>query len=314
MLDRMNRKDNLPAGFIPVMITPFHEDGSIDYGTLQHLVDFYISAGSAGLFANCLSSEMFELSEKERLELVEHVIRFTDGRVPVVATGSFGDSLVEMADFSKKIYDLGVDAVILLSNVFATQDESEEQFFERFEQFCVLTPGIPLGLYECPVPYKRILSPDLLAKVVRTGRLVYHKDTCLNLSEIQAKLKNVGDVRFGLYDAYMPHARESLEAGARGLSCIQGNYFPELIVRFCDWVASGAHPEKVEQLQQFFTKHMELMHQAYPIAAKYVLQKSGLQISLTTRRLVGELSENQKIELDNLWNEAQQLLEQMIER
>jgi 4-hydroxy-tetrahydrodipicolinate synthase len=53
-------------GFIPVMLTPFKNNGAIDYDALTKLTEFYLEAGAAGLFANCLSSEMYELEPDER--------------------------------------------------------------------------------------------------------------------------------------------------------------------------------------------------------------------------------------------------------
>mgnify|MGYP003347377270 FL=1 len=83
--------------FVPVMITPYHEDGQIDFDHLSRLTDFYLAAGAKGLFANCLSSEMYSLSPEERLALAEHVVKRVKGKVPVVACGSFGDTLEEKA-------------------------------------------------------------------------------------------------------------------------------------------------------------------------------------------------------------------------
>ncbi|HEY5509690.1 MAG TPA: dihydrodipicolinate synthase family protein [Prolixibacteraceae bacterium] len=57
--------------FIPVMLTPFKDNGEIDFNSLT---EFYIKSGASGLFSNCLSSEMFELTEQERLQVVKHVV------------------------------------------------------------------------------------------------------------------------------------------------------------------------------------------------------------------------------------------------
>ena len=79
----------LPRGFIPVMLTPFNDDLSVDYSTLRSLCDYYIEQGAVGLFANCLSSEMYEMSDEERLAVIKTVVDQTAGRVSVVATGTF---------------------------------------------------------------------------------------------------------------------------------------------------------------------------------------------------------------------------------
>ena len=73
----------------PVMLTPFKKDGSIDFDGLRLLTEFYIETGSNGLFANCLSSEMFQLSEEERIQITETVVKQAAGRQGVVSTGTF---------------------------------------------------------------------------------------------------------------------------------------------------------------------------------------------------------------------------------
>ena len=230
----------LPEGFIPVMLTPFTANLQVDYPGLRRLTEFYLEAGAVGLFANCLSSEMYELSAEERLEVIDTVVKQVAGRVPVVATGTMGGSIPEMAEFSKQVYALGVDAVIILNNQFVTEDETDDLFLERMQEWLGLTPGIPFGIYECPVPYKRLVSIPVLEHLLATGRLVYHKDTSLKIDEVRAKIKAGENNVFGLYDAYIEHAIDSLKSGAKGLSCIQGNYFPDLIVKLCAAPESAA--------------------------------------------------------------------------
>lgn len=277
----------LKKGFVPVMLTPFEQNGEIDYEALRRLTGFYLDAGASGLFANCLSSEMYELSGRERLRIIEQIVHDVKGAVPVVATGSFGSSTAEQADFIKKVYDKGVDAVILITGLLANARESSAVFEERVEELLDLTPGIPVGFYECPVPYKRILSPEQLGRFVKTGRVIYHKDTSLDIKSIRGKLKAAAGHPFGLYDAYMGHAVLSLKAGAAGLSCIQGNFFPELVVWLCDHYGAAGREREVEEVQQFFNDHMDVMHEVYPVVAKYFLQKRGFAISAFTRRQVG---------------------------
>ncbi|WP_026712886.1 dihydrodipicolinate synthase family protein [Flavobacterium daejeonense] len=292
--------NKLKKGFIPVMLTPFHNDGSIDYKTLTALTEMYLKSGVTGLFANCLSSEMFELSDAERIQLTKHVVDIVDGQVPIVATGTFEGTIAEQADFSKKIYGTGIDAVILISGLLAKENDSDAVFESNVHQFLDLTPGIPTGFYECPVPYKRVLSAAQLEDFVNTGRVIYHKDTCLDINQIKAKLSVIKNPDFGLYDAYMVHAIESLKAGSAGLSCIQGNFFPELIVWICDNYNDPTKADELAAVQQFLESNMGVMHEVYPIVAKYTLQKRGLPISNFTRREVGDFTPIVKNAVDKL--------------
>ncbi|HTM97815.1 MAG TPA: dihydrodipicolinate synthase family protein [Pedobacter sp.] len=279
--------ENSQKGFIPVMLTPFSSNGNIDYKALTQLTEIYLQAGAAGLFANCLSSEMFELSDLERIQAIKHVINVVGGEVPVIATGTFGGPISKQADFVKRVNEVGVEAVIAISSLLAAGQESDEIFennvFELFRQ----TDHIPLGFYECPVPYKRVLKPKQLQQFVQTGRVIYHKDTSLDLSQVKEKISLTKGHKFGLYDAYMVHAVDSLKAGSAGLSCIQGNYFPELIVWLCDHYNDISLTEEVAIVQQFIIDNMDVMHNVYPVVSKYFLQKRGLNISTFTRREVG---------------------------
>ncbi len=297
-------KKRMEKKFIPVMLTPFKDSGEIDFRGLTRLTELYLQAGAKGLFANCQSSEMFQLSDEERLKIVEHTIQKANGKVPVVAVGNFGATISEQADFVHKIYDTGVKAVIIVTGLIAEENESDKVFDERIFELFNLTGNIPLGFYECPEPYKRVLSAEQLEKFVATGRIIYHKDTCLNIEMIKEKLKATNGVdSFGLYDAYAVNAVASLEAGAAGLSCIQGNFFPELIVWLCDHFDDINANGNVSRVQQFLTDHMEVIHYAYPVVAKYYLQKRGLPISTFTRTHTETFTSGVKEKVDCLFDE-----------
>lgn len=294
----MNKSEK---GFIPVMLTPFKDNGEIDFDGLTKLSELYIEAGAVGLFANCLSSEMFELTEQERLKLVVHVVKAAQGIVPVVATGTFGGPILQQADFVKQIYDCGVEAVIGITGLLAEAEDADEVFDENVARLLDLTEKVPMGFYECPVPYKRLISPKQLGNLVSTGRVTYHKDTCLDIDQVKAKIAATAGHKFGLYDAYMVHAVESLKAGASGLSCIQGNFFPELVVWLCNHYNNIDLADEVASVQQFFIDHMDVMHHVYPTVAKYYLQKRRLNISTFTRRNdVGDFDAKVKTDVDVL--------------
>jgi len=299
-------------GFIPVMLTPFRNNGDIDYDILTQLTELYLKAGAAGLFANCLSSEMFELEDNEKLQAIKHIIKVVDGAVPVVATGTFGGAISKQADFVKKVHDTGTQAVIILNSLLATKEETDEVFNQRVFDLFDQTDNIPLGFYECPVPYKRLLSPQQLIDFVATGRVIYHKDTCLDINIVKQKLEaGKANPDFGLYDAYMAHAVETLKAGSAGLSCIQGNFFPELIVWLCDNYADESKLHEVAALQKFLIDNMDVMHNVYPIIAKYWLTKRGLNISTITRRSVGVFTPTTRKEIEHLYGDYTALKNQI---
>jgi 4-hydroxy-tetrahydrodipicolinate synthase len=192
--------------------------------------------------------------------------------------------------------------------LLAKENEPDDIFTENVFELLKQTDQIPLGFYECPVPYKRLIKPTQLADFVATGRVIYHKDTCLDLNQIKEKLALTKGHEFGLYDAYMGHAVESLKAGSAGLSCIQGNYFPELIVWLCDNYNNADLAPEVAKVQQFLIDNMDVMHNVYPVVSKYFLQKRGLNISTFTRRKVGSFTPAIVKEVENLFDNYMALL------
>jgi 4-hydroxy-tetrahydrodipicolinate synthase len=99
-------------------------------------------------------------------------LKVANGKMPVVAVGNFGKTIAGQVDFINKIYDTGVKAVIIVTSLVAKENEIfDERIFELFN----LTGKIPLGFYECPEPYKRVLTAEQLKKFVATGKIIYHK-------------------------------------------------------------------------------------------------------------------------------------------
>lgn len=290
--------------FVPVMITPFDLKANIDFEAVNTLIDFYLQAGVKGIFANCLSSEMFSISESERLQLTKHIVDYVNGRVPIVATGSFGLTLEDKADFTKRIYDTGVDAVILITGHYAKVEDEDEQLLRNFEKMFALTGNIPLGMYECPAPYKRIIRPEVFRQLLQADRLIYHKDTSITHENVKAKLEILEQVpnRLEFYDAHTPNAVYSMQQGAVGMSSISGNFYPEVLVWMVENARNPDQQDNVQWLQQELSAVDPMIHVAYPMSAKYFLQKRGLPVRTISRAYALHLTPEQKKEVDALYD------------
>jgi 4-hydroxy-tetrahydrodipicolinate synthase len=288
--------------FVPVMVTPYHSSLKIDFDALSKLIDFYQACGVKGLFANCLSSEMYHLDNEERLALAKHVVNHVNGAMPVVATGSFGQTIEDRADFTQKMSDTGVDAVILITSHFANKEDNDTILIQNLEKFMALTGNISLGTYECPSPYKRIITPEVLRYLLSTNRLIYHKDTTIDLAKIKVKLDMAKDSKLEFYDAHSPNAMASLQMGAKGISSIAGNFYPELFVWMCKHASNPGKQEDVKWLQSELTRVDSIISQGYPTSAKYFLQKRGVPIEPICRTTKAPLTSPQKQALDEIYS------------
>ncbi len=269
------------GGNWPVMLTPFNQDKSIDWTSLDNLIEWYLDEGSKGLFAVCQSSEMYSLDNKERIAIAKRVVERVAGRVPVIATGTFSRDINTQADFIKKMYDTGVEAVVALTNHLAKQKEPESVWIDNAQALLEKTDNISLGMYECPLPYKRLIPKDTMAWAASTGRFYWSKDTSEDLNQIQEKLKVNKGSHLSLYNAHTASLLESLKIGAFGFSGIASNFFPKLYSWMCDnWEND---PQTAKDLQQFLTWGQAFVDYKYPMSAKQYLVLNGVIEHITTR-------------------------------
>lgn len=288
--------------FVPVMITPFKSDLKIDYDKVSMLTDFYLAAGAKGFFANCLSSEMFFMNDQERIGLTRHVVDYAGSKVPVVSTGSFGDTLENKVTFAKQIRDTGADGVILISGHFAAASESDTVLMENFEQFLSRTGDMKVGTYECPVPYKRLISPAVFKSLVSNRRFIYHKDTSEDIKNIKVKLKIARGTQLEFYNAHTASAAESLQRGGRGMSPISGNFYPEILTWLCKYAGDPSKSTDVAWIQSEIARTEPLISRYYPLSSKYFLRKRGLPVELVCRSKAKSIPAEQMKVLDDTYH------------
>jgi len=261
----------LPRGIYPVMLTPFKEDGAVDYGCLEVLSQWYLDSGSAGLFPVAQSGEMYNLTNEERLECARVVKKAAGDRGPVLASGTFEGTIETQAAFVNEMGKI-VDAVVVLVSMLATKEESNEVWLERCKKLIELTPGVPLGLYECPAPYHRLLTPEMLTWISSTGRFVWIKDTSRQNDLITAKitsLKTVKDSPFRWYNGNVTTLLHSLKAGSDGYGGVSANFYPWMHAWLC--ANFDKEPEKAVKVQRFLTVAEALVKTKYPASAKVYL-------------------------------------------
>ncbi|GFZ96637.1 dihydrodipicolinate synthase family protein [Paenibacillus marchantiophytorum] len=268
-------KKQIPTGVWPTMITPFTESNEIDYAALERLINWYIGHGVDGLFAVCQSSEMFFLSLEERVQLARFVKEKAAGRVPVIASGHIADSYEDQAQELKAMADTGIDALVLITNRLALEGEMDDTWKLNLDNLLKEIPQeLPLGFYECPSPYKRIISPEALKWCAETGRFLFLKDTSCDTHNMKMKLEAVQGTGLHIYNANTATLLETLKLGVTGYSGVMANFHPELYV----WLMKYGEekPEEAENLISFLSMASLIEKQLYPVNAKYYLMLEGV--------------------------------------
>lgn len=273
--------ETISNGVWPVMITPYTEDDKIDYDGVLEILEWYSSQNVAGVFAVCQSSEMFYLSREERISLAEFVIKNIPKGMGVIASGHVGKNMEEQIDDAQRIIDFGVDSYVFISNQFASQNESEDVAKKNIDKLISSISAESFGIYECPMPYKRLISPELLKWCADTGRFTFLKDTCCSVPELKAKLEAVEGSNLKVYNANAATLLDSLKLGAAGYSGVMANFHADLYVWLCD--NFGKSPEKALSVQNILGLASVIECQMYPVNAKYHMQLEGVNINLFSR-------------------------------
>ena len=288
----------MPEGVWPVMLTAFTPEGAIDWRGIDALTDWYIDSGVSGLFAVCQSSEMYHLTDAERLQLAGHVAKRAGGRVPVVAGGTFEGTVVQQAAFVNQMGGTGVDGVVVIVCQMAGQDQPDSVWQANVEQLLHETGDVPLGLYECPGPYHRLLSPELIGWCGATGRFLFTKDTACEMGPIVRKIAAVKDTRLRFFNANVATLLDSLKAGGDGFCGTAANFFPELFVWLCRHFE--AEPEAAADLHRFLSVAQRVVAHKYKASAKKYLAMQGMPIEAICRDAEVSFREDDLLTLTHL--------------
>ena len=272
--------NSFPGGVWPVMLTPYTSENKIDYDALKNLIEWYINQGASGLFSVCQSSEMFQLSLQERVEIARFVKEKTANRIPVIASGHISESLNEQINELNLIANTGVDAVILITNRLAKQEESDIVWMKNLEKLLQAIPSkIKLGFYECPYPYKRVLSKEITKWCADSGRFYFLKDTSCDTKSITEKLNVCKDSNLKIYNANTATLLESLKLGCAGYSGVMANMQCKLYEK----LTRDFDKENLLDLSDELTLCALIEYQCYPVNAKYYLQTEGIKNQILCR-------------------------------
>lgn len=202
------------SGVYPIVNTPFHPDGSVDYASQDRLVDHLLDQGAhgLGLFGN--ASEGYTLSSGERIELMRRIAKRVNNRVPLVASsGHTGtDAAVEL---SKELAALGADCLMVLPPYYLKTDgDGLMHYFQAISD----AVDIPIMVQDAPLMTQVMMPPALLGRMGREiERVKYVKiEAPPTPSKVSAVVRQAGEslVLFGGLNCQF--IIEEWQRGARG--------------------------------------------------------------------------------------------------
>lgn len=213
-------------GIIPPLVTPLLDDGTLDIGGLEKLLNHVIDGGVHGVFILGTTGEGPSLSYTLRNELVKRVCQLVNGKIPVLV-GITDSSFNESVNMAERAHDFGAQAVVVAPPFYFNITENE--LSDYFDQL-INKISLPVFLYNQPSLTKLRINPGLIEKLTKNPKVIGFKDSSSDVVFFHKvnHLKN----RFGFSLLIGPEEllMETLLLGADGGIPGGANIFPELYV------------------------------------------------------------------------------------
>lgn len=260
--DRLN-------GSIPALVTPF-KGGEVDMETLKSLVNWQIEQGSTGLVPVGTTGESPTLSHEEHRAVVEAVVRFAAGRVPVIA-GAGSNSTAEAMDLIRHAEKAGADAALVVTPYYNKPTQAGMvAHFTALHDCCTL----PIVIYNIPGRSVVDMTPATMGELARLPRIVGVKDAT-------GKLERVSQQRAACGADFVQLSGEDATAlgfnahGGVGCISVTANVAPKLCAEFQAATLRGDYASALEYQDRLMPLHEAIFLEPGLAGAKYGLSLLG---------------------------------------
>jgi 4-hydroxy-tetrahydrodipicolinate synthase len=259
------------AGAIVAIVTPMHEDGSLDLPCLRRLIDFHVREGTNAIVIVGTTGESPTVNVEEHRELIRAAVEHTDGRIPVIAGAGANSTAeaVELTEFARKV---GADAA--LSVVPYYNKPTQEGLYRHFRTIAEAV-DIPLIMYNVPGRTVADQSTETTLRLAQIPNIVGIKDATSNM-ERGAELISRAPKGFSVYSGDDGTACALMMLGGKGDISVVANVAPRLVSDLCAAVAGGDFVRARELNFRMSGLSRQLFCEANPIPVKWACRQLGL--------------------------------------
>jgi 4-hydroxy-tetrahydrodipicolinate synthase len=287
-----NAKSDPLTGVLPIITTPFDEDGRLDFASLAKVVEHVLRSGAHGLVYPAIASEFQTLSWSERKLAVEHVLAVADGRLPTVVGVSTIDDTMSPAELAAHAAKHGASAVMLMPQPPSANTTAHDLVFANVAQ----ASALPIILQNAPPPLGSALAITTIAEIARkVSRIQYVKEETVPCGQ---RISNLLAERTGLIGVFGgAGGRFVLDELARGaLGSMPACEFTAIHVDIYERFRAGDRAGA----RQLFNRLLPLLNfeSVFRTAAtKHILHDMGIIASRCYRDHNPELDESDRSEL-----------------
>lgn len=268
-------------GSLVAIVTPMHQDGSLDLNALRALIDFHIEQGTNGIVIVGTTGESPTVNFDEHCLLIKTAVEQTAGRIPVIA-GTGANSTTEAIELTSAAQRLGANACLLVAPYY--NKPSQEGLYQHFRAVAEAV-DIPQILYNVPGRTGCDIVNDTALRLVQIPNIVGIKDATGNI-ERGTDLLLRAPADFAVYSGDDATAMSLMLLGGRGVISVTANVAPKLMHTMCVAAMAGDAKTARSINAQLFALHQKLFVEANPIPVKWVLEQmqligAGIRLPLT---------------------------------
>lgn len=290
------------SGSIVALVTPFNDNGDVDYQQLEQLVEFHIQQGTDGIVAVGTTGESTTLSHDEHIEVVRKVVSFVDGRIPVIG-GNGSNSTSEAIELTKRLNECGVDAMLGVTPYY--NKPPQRGLVAHYKAIAAVTE-IPQILYNVPGRTQCDLLPETVAELSKVKNIIGIKEATGNLSRL-SEIKALCDDDFLLFSGDDDTGMEFMLQGGHGVISVTNNVAPKLMSEMCRHALAGERAEAEAINSKLQALHTDLFVEANPIPVKWCVAQMGAISNGKLRLPLVELSSEYHELLKSAMQKAQVL-------
>ena len=258
-------------GSIVALVTPMHEDGSVDYPSLRRLIDWHIAEGTACIGVVGTTGESPTVSVEEHCEIIRVAVEQTAGRVPVMA-GAGGNSTREAIELSKFAKEVGADCT--LSVVPYYNKPSQEGMYQHFKAITEAV-DIPVMLYNVPGRTVADMLPETALRLSKLPGVIGIKEATGNIERACWLIKHA-PAGFGVYSGDDGTAIALMLMGGQGNVSVTANIAPRAMADLCRAAVAGDAKTAREIHFKLLSLNKLLFAEPNPVPVKWAMQRLGL--------------------------------------
>jgi 4-hydroxy-tetrahydrodipicolinate synthase len=260
------------TGSIVALVTPMHEDGSVDYPALRKLIDWHIAEGTDCIGVVGTTGESPTVGVDEHHEIIRVAVEEARGRVPIMA-GCGANSTSEAIALAKFAKAVGADCQLQVVPYY--NKPTQEGMYLHFKAVAEAVGDLPMVLYNVPGRTVGDMQHETVLRLAEVPGIVGIKEATGDIARAQWLVRDVPK-GFAVYSGDDPTAVALMLCGGQGNVSVTANVAPRLMHELCVAAVAGDAKRAMEIQRKLMPVHKHLFCEANPIPVKWAMARMGL--------------------------------------